>query len=210
MGDELDQLFRYLYKRISPKPFEHLLVSQFNIIDRFYELIDREIDHAKNGNDGHIIIKLNNIEEQGMIDKLYEANRAGVKIEMIVRGICCIIPGVQNMSENITIRRLVGRYLEHARVFWFKNNGDEELFMGSADWMKRNLKSRIEVTFPIYDPGVKQQVIDILKLQLNDNTNAVTLGKEQKNIPVAKEKSQSPCNAQEECYQMIKMWENKN
>jgi len=207
MGEELDELFKYLYKRTPPKTFKNLLVSQFNIIDRFYELIDREIDHVKNGKVGHIIIKLNNIEDNGMIDKLYEASRVGVKIEMIVRGICCVIPGVENMSENITIRRIVGRYLEHARIFWFSNDGKDELFMGSADWMKRNLKSRIEVTFPVYDKNLTLDVKKILNLQLRDNTKAVILDKNQKNNPIKILDTDKLCNAQLESYLMIKKWE---
>ncbi|MEO9965701.1 MAG: polyphosphate kinase 1 [Reichenbachiella sp.] len=207
MGEELDQLFKYLYKRIQPKPFKHLLVSQFNIIDSFNALIQREIDHVKNGREGKIIIKLNNIEERGMIDKLYEASRAGVKIDMLVRSICCIIPGVDGMSENITVRRIVGRYLEHARVFWFNNNDKDELFMGSADWMKRNLKSRIEVTFPVYDKALKQEVKEILRLQLQDNTKSVLLDQKMNNIPIQRTKGQKLYNAQEDSYQMIKKWE---
>ncbi|UXX80568.1 polyphosphate kinase 1 [Reichenbachiella carrageenanivorans] len=207
MGEELDEVFKYLYKRKQPKPFKHLLVSQFNIIEEFNELIDREINHVKKGRAGKIIIKLNNIEERGMIDKLYEASRAGVKIEMIVRSICCLIPGVKGMSENITVRRIVGRYLEHARVFWFKNNGKDELFMGSADWMKRNLKSRVEVTYPIYDEALKQEVKEILNLQLQDNTKAVMLDEQQNNIRVERGKGEKLYHAQEDTYQMVKKWE---
>ncbi|WP_420580314.1 polyphosphate kinase 1 [Reichenbachiella sp.] len=207
MGQELDELFKYLYKRKQPKAFKHLLVSQFNIVDEFNKLIQREVDHVKNGKEGKIIIKLNNIEERGMIDKLYEASRAGVKIEMIVRSICCLIPGVEDMSENITVRRIVGRYLEHARVFWFNNNGKDELFMGSADWMKRNLKSRVEVTFPIYDDQVKQEVKEILGLQLQDNTKAVMLDKTLRNIKVEPIKGEKLYNAQVDTYAMVKKWE---
>ncbi|MEP2025304.1 MAG: polyphosphate kinase 1 [Reichenbachiella sp.] len=207
MGEELDELFKYLYKRKQPKPFKHLLVSQFNIVEAFNQLIQREINHVKNGKEGRIIIKLNNIEERGMIDKLYEASRAGVKIEMIVRSICCLIPGVPEMSENITVRRIVGRYLEHARVFWFNNNGKDELFMGSADWMKRNLKSRVEVTFPIYNVELKQEVKEILNLQLQDNTKAVMLDQKQNNIRVERKKGEKLYHAQVDTYQMVKKWE---
>lgn len=207
LGEELDELFKYLYKRKQPKPFKHLLVSQFNIIDSFSALIKREIDHVKKGGEGRIIIKLNNLEERGMIDKLYEASRAGVKVEMIVRSICCLIPGIKGMSENISVRRIVGRYLEHARVFWFGNNGKPELFMGSADWMKRNLKSRIEVTFPILDESLKQEVTEILNIQLQDNTKAVILDDKLTNNFIEKKKGQKLYNAQDDTYQMIKKWE---
>lgn len=207
MGDELDELFKYLYKRKQPKPFKELLVSQFNIIESFNKLINREIEHVRNGREGRIIIKLNNLEERGMIDRLYEASRAGVKIEMIVRSICCLVPGVKDMSENITVRRIVGRYLEHARVFWFGNDGKPDLYMGSADWMKRNLKSRIEVTFPIVDESLKQEVTEILKIQLKDNTKAVILDQQLANNFIENKKGQKLYNAQDDTYQMIKKWE---
>lgn len=207
MGEELDDLFKYLTKRKQPKEFENLLVSQFNIIEGFSTLIDREIEHAQSGKKAHIIVKLNNIEERGMIDKLYEASRAGVKIEMIVRSICCLIPGVPGMSENITVRRVVGRFLEHARVIWFYNNGDDQVYMGSADWMKRNLRRRIEVNIPIKNKALKNQIKEIIKLQLADNTKAVELDQEQNNIWVKRKKGKMLHNAQVDTYQLIKMWE---
>ena len=207
MGAELDDLFKYLYRRKPPKEFKHLLVSQFNIIDGFFGLIDREIDHAKNGRPAHIIIKLNNLEERGMIDKLYEASQAGVKIDMIVRSICCLVPGVPGLSENIVVRRIVGRYLEHARVFWFNNDGNDEVYMGSADWMKRNLHSRIEVNFPIENKVLKSQITELLKLQLQDNTKAVILDQEQNNIRVKVKEGQKLYNAQIDMYHLIKKWE---
>ena len=121
---------------------------------------------------GHIIIKLNNLEEKNIIIKLYEASQAGVKVEMIVRGICCLKPGVPGLSENITIRRLVDKFLEHARIFYFYNDGAEEVVMGSEDWMSRNLKRRIEVIFPVTDPDNKAELIEMLRIQLADNTKA--------------------------------------
>ncbi|MFY0626409.1 MAG: polyphosphate kinase 1 [Reichenbachiella sp.] len=210
LGEELDHLFNYLYKRKTPGKFKHLLVSQFNIIDSFFSLIDREIEHVKNGKKGHIIIKLNNIEERGMIDKLYEASRSGVRIEMIVRSICCVIPGVKGMSENITVRRIVGRYLEHARIICFHNDGKEEVYMGSADWMKRNLKSRIEVIFPISNNTLKQQTIELLKLQLKDNTKAVELDEKQNNKRVIAKKGEKLYDAQIDAYHLIRKWEDNS
>ena len=207
MGEELDDLFKYLTRRKPPKDFNNLLVSQFNIIDGFFGRIDREIQHAKNGRKGHIIIKLNNIEEREMIDKLYEASQAGVKIEMIVRSICCLVPGVKGLSENITVRRIVGRYLEHARIIWFHNNGKDELYMGSADWMTRNLRRRIEVNIPIKNKTLKNQIKEIIKLQLSDNTKAVILDQEQTNIWVKSPKGKRLYNAQIDTYHLIKMWE---
>src|SRR6187431_2406750 len=177
-SDELQQLFLYLQSRLQPEEVEklklkHLLISQFNMVKRFSKMIDREIENAKAGSPAHITIKVNNLQEREMIEKLYGASNAGVKVELIVRSICCVAPGIEGQSENITIRRIVDRYLEHARVFMFYNNGEPEIYMGSADWMNRNLYSRIEVIFPIYDEKMKKEINDILQLQLNDNRKAV-------------------------------------
>lgn len=179
-GKELDLLFAYLQSRKQPGeygkiPFRHLLVSQFNMIKRFSQLIDREIEHAKAGKPASIIIKVNNLQERAMIAKLYKASRAGVKVHMLVRSICALAPGVPKQSEHITVHRIVDRYLEHARVFVFHNNGEPEYYMGSADWMNRNLHSRIEVCFPIYDKEICRELEDILRFQLNDNKKAVLL-----------------------------------
>ena len=177
---ELEMLFEYLQSRKQPGeygkiPFKHLLVSQFNMIKRFNQLIDREIDNAKAGLPASIIIKLNNLQERDMIAKLYKASRAGVKVQLLVRSICALAPGVQGQSENITVHRIVDRYLEHARVFVFHNNGETECYMGSADWMNRNLHSRIEVCFPVYDKKMMDELLEILRLQLSDNKKAVLL-----------------------------------
>lgn len=170
---ELESLFRFLAKKKKRPakedfiPFQHLLVAQFNLQVQFMALIDREIELAKQGQPARIQIKLNNLEEKVLISKLYEASRAGVKIELLVRSICCLIPGVKGQSENITVRRIVGRYLEHGRVFVFFNNGNQEVYIGSADWMNRNIYSRIEVCFPIYDAELKQELLDMMTLQLD-------------------------------------------
>lgn len=149
--------------------FKHLLVAQFNLQQRFLDLIQREIDHAKNGLVSGITIKLNNLEEQVLIAKLYEASKAGVEVKLIIRGICCLVPGKAGLSENISVTRIVDRYLEHGRIFVFENNGNPEVFMGSADWMNRNIYSRIEVCFPVYDEELKELLLRIINLQLNDN-----------------------------------------
>jgi polyphosphate kinase len=186
---EIELLFIFLAKREKPKSpdlikFEHLLVAQFNLQDRFFDLIDREIANAKKGQPASIIIKLNNLEEHKLIAKLYDASQAGVKVQLIVRSICRLIPGVKGMSENITIKRIVDRYLEHGRVFIFDNNGKPEVYMGSADWMNRNIYRRIEVCFPIYDEQIKAEITDIINLQLADNAQAVMLNENIENVPV--------------------------
>jgi len=186
---EVELLFIFLARREKPSSpdlikFDHLLVAQFNLQQRFLDMIDREIENAKNGKPASITIKLNNLEEHVLISKLYDASQAGVKIAMLVRSICCLIPGVKGMSENITIKRIVDKYLEHGRAFIFHNNGKPQVYLGSADWMNRNIYRRIEVCFPIYDEQLKQQIIDIINLQLSDNVQAVMLDEHICNIPV--------------------------
>jgi polyphosphate kinase len=208
-SDELQQLFLYLQSRLQPEEvsklkLKHLLVSQFNMIKRFNNLIDKEIENAKNGLPAHIIIKVNNLQERAMIEKLYVASNAGVKIELIVRSICCLAPGIGGQSENITIRRIVDRYLEHARIFYFHNTGDPEVFMGSADWMSRNLHSRIEVIFPIYYNKLKQQLIDILQIQLNDTLKAVLVKADYTNEKIFSPEGTAPIAAQETEYNYVK------
>jgi polyphosphate kinase len=186
---EMELLFIFLAKKAKtsdgyPIDFKHLLVAQFNLQQRFLELIDREIKNAKQGLPAAITIKLNNLEERILISKLYEASQAGVKISLIVRSICCIIPGVKGMSENITVRRIVDRYLEHGRIFIFNNNNTPEVFLGSADWMNRNIYRRIEVCFPVYDQEIRREIIDIIDLQLNDNVQAVNLNAQLQNVEI--------------------------
>ncbi|QEH39613.1 polyphosphate kinase 1 [Chitinophaga sp. XS-30] len=197
MTQELELLFIYMQTGLPPTRyqfmhFEHLLVAQFNLVDRFTALIRREAENARAGLPARIIVKLNNLQEKTMITELYAAAEAGVEIDLIARSICCLAP-----QKGIRIRRIVDRYLEHARVFIFHNNGEEEVYMGSADWMNRNLHRRIEVCFPIYDAQYSKQVKDIIGLQLADNTNAVILDSEIRNIPVEKQAGEAEVNAQQ-------------
>lgn len=202
--NELAQVFSILSNRKRPKkayPFKHLLVAQFNMISAFESLIDKEIANAKKGLPCGITIKLNNLEEKGMIRKLYQASRAGVKVNLIVRSICRLIPGVPGMSENISVKRIVDRYLEHSRVFIFHNQGKEVMYMGSADWMKRNLYNRIEVVFPIYHNDIKNEVMDMINIQLSDDTFAVTLDENLENTPI---QTQKGIRTQEVIYDYLK------
>ncbi len=208
-SEELQQLFLYLQSRLQPEEvsklkLKHLLISQFNMVKRFSNMIDREIENAKAGLPAHIIIKVNNLQEREMVEKLYEASRAGVKIDLIVRSICCVAPGIEKQSENITIRRIVDRYLEHARVFMFHNNGEPEYYMGSADWMSRNLHSRIEVVFPIYDDKLKNEIAEILRFQLNDTLKAVYLRADLSNEKITSVPFQQPIAAQQSIYEWVK------
>jgi polyphosphate kinase len=206
---ELQQLFLYLQSRQQPEEygkitFKHLLVSQFNLVKRFKKMIDREIENAKNGIPAQIVIKVNNLQEREMVEKLYEASNAGVKIELIVRSICCVAPGIAGQSENITIRRIVDRYLEHARIFLFYNNGEIEIYMGSADWMSRNLHSRIEVVFPVYEEKLKKELIDILQLQISDTEKAVLVKADYSNEKIPMQPAQAQIAAQESIYNYVK------
>jgi polyphosphate kinase len=152
--------------------------------ERFISMIDREIAHAQNGKLAKIVIKLNNLEEEQMINKLYEASQAGVHIDLIVRGICRLKPQSPGLSDNIRAIRIVDNFLEHARIFKFYNNGSPELFLSSADWMGRNLHRRIEVGFPIYDQTITDELNELLELQLTDNTKARLLDENLNHHPV--------------------------
>ncbi|MES2448382.1 MAG: polyphosphate kinase 1 [Bacteroidota bacterium] len=203
---EMELLFMFLAKRVKPSDpnlikFQYLLVAQFNLQQRFIELIDREMEHAKSGKPASIIIKLNNLEEKVLIAKLYEASKAGVKVELIIRGICRLIAGVKDMSENISVRRIVDRYLEHGRVFVFNNAGNEEIFMGSADWMNRNIYRRIEVCFPVLDQNIKHQIKEMLNIQLADTSKVVLINEQMENVSVTKSK---PLQSQYEIYKFLK------
>jgi len=205
---EAENLFRFLRKRRKPAntsalSFNHLLVAQFNLQHRFLTLINREIDFAKKGIRASIVIKLNNLEEPDMISKLYEASRAGVNIALIVRGICCLVPGVKGMSENISVRRIIDRYLEHGRIFVFNNNGKPEIFMGSADWMTRNIHRRIEVCFPIYDKVMKEEIKQLLEIQLKDNVQAVNIDQKGNNIPVLSDSPSTDIQSQKVISDML-------
>ncbi len=202
MNEELKEVFLYLYTGKQPAPFNHLLVSQFNIIDRFKELINDEIRIAQNGGDGKIIIKLNNLEDSEMIDALYEASNAGVKIELIVRSICRLRPGVPGLSENISLTRVIGRYLEHSRIFIFNNDNEPKIFLGSSDWMERNLRSRVEVVFPVDDEACKAEIFSFINLQLAPYRKTSLLDQNLKSTPV---EPGSACgdDTQEAFYQLM-------
>ncbi|AEW03466.1 polyphosphate kinase 1 [Niastella koreensis] len=189
---EMELLFIFLgHRKKTGNPglinFNYLLVAQFNLQQRFLQLIDREIEHARAGKEAAITIKMNNLEEKVLINKLYEASQAGVKVRMIVRSICCLKPGVPGLSEHIIVTRIVDRYLEHGRIFVFHNNGTPELYMGSSDWMNRNIYRRIEVCFPVFDSAIKKQVLEMLQLQLQDNGQAVQIDPQLNNVPLPKE-----------------------
>lgn len=155
-----------------PRSWNKLAVAPLWLKDRFIALIDRERQYALKGHHSHIIAKMNALCDRDVIVALYEASTAGVKIELIVRGICCLRTGIPGVSENITVRSIVGNFLEHARIFYFENDGKPEVYCASSDWMPRNLERRVEIMFPVEKEGLKQKAIHILECQLKDNMKA--------------------------------------
>ena len=199
--EDVDEVFNVLEGKPHVCQFQHLLVAQFNMVPEIHKLIEQEIENVKSGGEGRIILKMNSVEERQMIDALYRASEAGVKIDLIIRGVCCVVPN-QSYSQNITITRIVDAYLEHSRVWYFYNGGNEKVYLTSADFMERNLRRRIEVATPIVSPAVKQQVIDFLNIQLADNQSAVRIDENMNNIFV--QNNLPPVRAQEEMHAYLR------
>ncbi len=177
MGEEVGTLFNTLTGLSEFAGAKDLLVAPFQLHDSFMKLIHHERDLAKQGKEGRIVVKLNSLVEETLIQALYEASQAGVKIDCVVRGICCLRPGVPGVSENIRVTSIVGRFLEHSRIFYFGNGGEPKVYLGSADWMPRNLFRRVEVVFPVLDPGLKKRLTDvIIPAYLKDCVKARVLG----------------------------------
>lgn len=172
LGADITDLFNFLTGYSRQKSYRELLVAPVNMRDRFLELIRREITNAQNGLTGRIVAKMNSLVDPQIIATLYEASRAGVQIDLIIRGICCLRPGLPDISENIRIISIVGRFLEHSRIYYFYNNAQEEIYIGSADWMSRNLDRRVEVITPIKDPDIAKDLQEILGIMLADNRQA--------------------------------------
>lgn len=172
LGADITDLFNFLTGYSRQKSYRELLVAPVNMRDRFLELIRREITNAQSGCNGRIVAKMNSLVDPQIITTLYEASRAGVQIDLIVRGICCLRPGLPDLSENIRVISIVGRFLEHSRIYYFYNNGQEEIYIGSADWMSRNLDRRVEVITPIRDQDIAKDLQEILGIMLADNRQA--------------------------------------
>ena len=195
--EDVDEVFNVLAGKPNERTFKHLLIAQFNMVTEVQKMIEQEITNVKNGGVGRIILKMNSIEEREMIDALYRASEAGVKIDLIIRGVCCLVPH-QPYSRNITITRIVDAYLEHSRVWYFYNGGAEKVYLASADFMERNLRRRIEAAFPILSSSLKKQVIDFLNIQLTDNQSAVRVDEKMNNVFV--QNQLPPVRAQEAMY----------
>jgi polyphosphate kinase len=179
IGKDATELFNFLTGFSAQTDYKTLMVAPVNLREKLNALFDREIEHKRAGRPAGIVAKFNRLADQQVIEKLYEVSRAGVKVDLIVRGICMLRPGVPGLSENIRVRSVVGRFLEHSRVLYFANGGSEELYIGSADWMSRNLKHRIEVMAPVNDPAAKKFLKEVLlDAYWRDNTKARSLDAE--------------------------------
>ena len=204
--DESDSVFKFIESSYKPFVFEHLMISPVNARQLLLGLIHQEIAHTENGKTGKITLKINNLVDRELIDCLYLAARSGVKIRIIVRGMCSLVAGLNNFSDNIRVISIVDRFLEHPRVMVFANNGDEKVYISSADWMTRNLDHRVEVGVPIYDEKLKQLIIDVLELQFKDRTKARIIDSEQKNHYVRRG-NRKKIRSQIAIYDHLKKWE---
>lgn len=200
---DLVEVFKAINKGQLPKGLKHLIVSPIDSRPAIYKLIDNEIKNAKAGKQAYMVLKMNSLADELLIAKLYQASNAGVKINMIVRGMCCLVPGIKGFSENIEVISIVDKYLEHARVHIYCNGGNELLYLTSADFMNRNIDSRVEVGFPIYDAHIKKEIRDIIDIQLADNTKAREINSHNTN-KYRKTKSELPCRAQIDIYNYLK------
>ncbi|MFP5079812.1 polyphosphate kinase 1 [Pedobacter sp. JCM 36344] len=201
--DDLIKLFGALNKKTVAKGFKHLIVSPLDSRNKIYGLIDREIKVAKTGKPAYMILKVNSLADEGVVQKLYDASNAGVRIKMIVRGICTLVPGVAGFSENITVISIIDKFLEHARVFIFGNNGKEEMFLSSGDLMSRNFEHRVEVGFPVLDKEAQQEIRDIIEFQLQDNVKSRDITK-MNNNKYHKNRLTTKVRAQVQTYNYLK------
>ncbi|MDP8966814.1 MAG: polyphosphate kinase 1, partial [Cyanobacteriota bacterium] len=200
LGADLTDLFNFLTGYSRQRSYRKLMVAPVNLRDRFLFLIRREIEHCHRGFSGRIVAKMNALVDPQIITTLYEASQAGVQIDLIVRGMCCLRPGVKDLSENIRVISIVGRYLEHSRIYYFHNQGQEEVYIGSADWMTRNLDRRVEAVVPVEDPEIVKDLQEILGVMLADNRQAWDLQPDGRYI------QRHPTeNAKEQCSQKILM-----
>jgi polyphosphate kinase len=172
LGTDITDLFNFLTGYSRQQSYRKLLVAPVSLRKRMIEMIRREAEHCRNGGTGRIVAKMNALVDPQIIEALYEASRAGVKIDLIVRGMCCVRPGLGEVSENIRVISIIGRFLEHSRIFYFYNGGAEEVYIGSADWMTRNLSRRVEAVTPIDDPAIAKELQEILGIMLADNRQA--------------------------------------
>ena len=172
IGEDATAVFNMLSGYSEPLAWNELVLAPYWLRDKFLRLIGRETKNAQQGREARIVAKMNSLCDPGIIAALYEASASGVKIDLIVRGICCLRVGIPEVSENISVRSIVGNFLEHSRIFYFYNDGNPEVFMGSADWMPRNLDRRVEIVFPVIEEELKEKALHILHVELEDNVKA--------------------------------------
>lgn len=197
IGADASDLFNFLTGYSRQTRYRKLSVAPVSLRDRLTWLIEREIAHAVSGRGGLLIFKVNAVVDPALINLLYDASRAGVKVEMIVRGICCLRPGVPGLSENITVRSVIGRFLEHSRIYYFENAGTPEVYLASADLMQRNLDRRVETMFPIEDPGMVRHIRnDLLDVYLCDNARAHLLQPDGSYVRAHPQEGERPIDSQ--------------
>lgn len=194
-GEDATAVFNMLSGYSEPLVWNKLSLAPLWLRGKFLSLIEREKEHAKNGRPARIIAKMNSLCDPGIIEALYDASEAGVEIDLIVRGICCLRAGIKGLSEHIRVRSIVGTFLEHSRIFYFENNGNAEYYMGSADWMPRNLDKRVEILFPIEDPILQEEIYHILHIQLSDTKKAHLLMPDGHYVKVD-QRGKTPLNSQ--------------
>ncbi|MGG3532010.1 polyphosphate kinase 1 [Paenibacillus rhizolycopersici] len=196
IGEDASQLFNLITGYSEAEQWQALTVAPTVMKDKLFELIQREAEHAAAGRPARIIAKMNSLSNQEMIDELYEASEAGVHIDLIVRGVCCLRPGVEGLSERITVRSIVDRFLEHSRIYYFENGGNPEVWLSSADWMTRNLTRRLELMCPVIKPQTRETLVRILMLSLADNVKAKRLVPNGKYEPILGGSQAVPCRSQ--------------
>jgi polyphosphate kinase len=201
--DDLAEVFKALKLNQFAKGLKHLIVSPIDSRPTIYKLIDNEIKNAKAGKPAYMILKMNSLADEQIIAKLYQASNTGVKVKLIIRGMCCLVPGVKGYSENIEVISIVDKYLEHARIHIYCNGGKELIYLTSADFMTRNIDNRVEVGFPIYDEELKKEVREMINIQLEDNTKAREINS-QNNNKYHKTRNEIPCRAQIDIYNYLK------
>jgi polyphosphate kinase len=173
IGEDATHLFNYLTGYSKRREYKKLLVAPINLRERLEALIDREIAHQRAGRAGHVVLKVNALVDRALILALVRASQAGVKVDLLVRGICCLRPGLPGLTDRVTVTSVVGRFLEHSRIYWFRNGGQPEVYLGSADVMPRNLDRRVEVVFPVRDPALVRHLRDdVLETYLRDDLRA--------------------------------------
>ena len=202
--DEIAKVFNFFSNNFKTGNYKHLVVAPFFMRKKFTKLINHEIQNAELGKEAFIILKVNSLADRDIIKKLYHASQAGVKVKLIARSNCSVVPGVKNFSENIEAISIVDKLLEHARIFVFCNGGDEKIYLSSADWMFRNFDQRNETAVPIYDKKIKQELMHLLQIQLNDNTKSRILDKTQSNKYKTTKADEKKIRAQDEIYNYFK------